>query len=555
MLNLLFSLLVIFAFFLPTIVQTANSDIAVNEIAAYEKSGCEWIEVQNIGDAPISLEGWKFWENETNHGLKISSFSQGTDWTIAPGAYAIIAQNDTKLFSDECPTYSPVGVIFDSSWSTLNEKGESIGLKDADGVLTEEFVYIAAPDHSLERKDTKIQDYTAANWREHESQHSFGRQNDGSIIVVTKSGDQAEVLSGSSPPEEAIDAQTPPEVSQTPPEELAQAEQTASQPPPAPEGEQPPTITQSEPDTQKQEPQEMTVEHGNAIGESISMTTSTIAAAAVTFVSTPTSSITSVSSTEMVKTKKGGEMSIIRTGIVVVGPGVLGSQFFYLLEMGGMSGIQVYLHDKHFPDLAIGDVVTVEGAPTVAYGEDRIKLPDAGHIQILRHGSVPAPTSRLIDSLAKKHHGSFISVEGEITEIKSSSFVVDDNSGEILVTIKPGTDIEQNWQIGNRVMVSGVFVTKGSEPVLLPRMNGDIVAVRRVSGLADTQIAEFVSNSPSSTESLAEVESYLLVTAGGLSSILLGILARTRGAVLVGLIFKRKNTPTDGDGSGRSEIL
>ena len=45
-------------------------------------------------------------------------------------------------------------------------------------------------------------------------------------------------------------------------------------------------------------------------------------------------------------------------GTVVVLPGVLGSQFFYVIDSAASStaGIQIYMYSKDFPDLAVGDV-------------------------------------------------------------------------------------------------------------------------------------------------------------------------------------------------------
>ena len=118
-------------FFVPA-AEAADADIVVTEIAAYESSGCEWIEIFHTGTETVSLEGWRFWENDTNHGLVISSSSLHQDWTIEPGEYAIIAQDDARLFSSDCAGYaSPDGTVFDSSWGSLNEGGELIGLKTA----------------------------------------------------------------------------------------------------------------------------------------------------------------------------------------------------------------------------------------------------------------------------------------------------------------------------------------------------------------------------------------------------------------------------------------
>ena len=56
-------------FILPTTVLAAENDIIISEIAAFESSNYEWLEIFNNGDEAVDLTGWKFYENETNHKL------------------------------------------------------------------------------------------------------------------------------------------------------------------------------------------------------------------------------------------------------------------------------------------------------------------------------------------------------------------------------------------------------------------------------------------------------------------------------------------------------
>ncbi len=152
-----------------------STDIIINEIGAYESNGHEWIEIWNKGAEPVDLTDWKFWENNTNHGLSVST----TDAIVQPGEYGVIVQNDTQFLLDY-PSF--IGSVFDSSWSTLSESGEEIGLKDSEGMIIEQFTYIAAPSHSLQRRDPSSADYTSANWAEHASGNTVGALNVFDII-------------------------------------------------------------------------------------------------------------------------------------------------------------------------------------------------------------------------------------------------------------------------------------------------------------------------------------------------------------------------------------
>lgn len=149
----------------PTLVAAASSPLVISEVGAFEKSGTdalEWVEIYNRSTSPIDLTKWKFLETDGSkqalHGITAAG---GTLKTIAPKSYAIIAQNDLKFKAKYPGVLAPV---FDSSWSTLNEGGEFIGLKNEADELTEGFTYLPGTDKSIERIAVELDDYTAANW-------------------------------------------------------------------------------------------------------------------------------------------------------------------------------------------------------------------------------------------------------------------------------------------------------------------------------------------------------------------------------------------------------
>lgn len=190
-------------FVLHGVARAANSDIVINEIGAYESSDHEWIEIWNKGSEPVDLSEWKFWENSTNHGLSAGA----ADSMVEPGEYAVISQNAGNFVLDY-PGFG--GTIFDSSWGSLNESGEEIGLKDADGNFVEKFIYITAPDFSLERKNPFLTAYDETNWQQHASGNSTGAINsnysiDEIVPIDLPTSTPPEVPSTSTPPEEPGD--------------------------------------------------------------------------------------------------------------------------------------------------------------------------------------------------------------------------------------------------------------------------------------------------------------------------------------------------------------
>src|SRR3989344_3244944 len=207
---LMFFLLIFFA---PKIV---FAKIIINEIGAFEKANSEWIEILNIGNEPVDITDWKFFENATNHGL---APIQG-DAILLPGEFAIIAQKADVFLSEK--NFS--GTIIDSSWSSLKEDGEEISLKDKDGNFIEQFTYIKAANFSLERINPNIDDYTQNNWREHASGHTAGFQN--SNYMVTQINNEPQ-------PQEPPSPQTPnPQTTPTP--ETAASPEPEKTPTPSP---------------------------------------------------------------------------------------------------------------------------------------------------------------------------------------------------------------------------------------------------------------------------------------------------------------------------------
>ncbi len=194
-----FIILLLGVLLLPALVYGNDLSVVINEIGAYESSGQEWIEIVNISSDPVDITGWSFWEDETNHGLKLV---QGADMILDPQEFAIIVQKDTDFLT----AYPQVSTtIIDSAWGSLKESGESIGLKNNDGVLVEEFTYIAAPDFSLERIDSNLQDYSSNNWKEHHDSNSIGVQNSASIMVSSTPEDAQTEEEPTSKPEDVTD--------------------------------------------------------------------------------------------------------------------------------------------------------------------------------------------------------------------------------------------------------------------------------------------------------------------------------------------------------------
>ncbi len=130
-----FKIIVFIALFL--IANPAFGAVVINEIMYDLETGAdggrEWVEILNNGDTSIDLTNWKFFENNTNHGLTVA---QG-NIVLSPNGYAIIADDSSKFLIDN-PSFS--GTIFDSAFSLSND-GEGLAVKDNNLIIIDEVTY------------------------------------------------------------------------------------------------------------------------------------------------------------------------------------------------------------------------------------------------------------------------------------------------------------------------------------------------------------------------------------------------------------------------------
>lgn len=142
----------------------SSKKIFITELGIFEPADTEWVKILNAYSVAVDLTGWKFFEDKTNHGLKTTR----GDFIIEPGEYAVIT-NKAEAFAEKYSDYG--GTILDSTWGSLKEEGEEIGLKDSAGNFTEIFTYPklekTAEATFIERIDVNVSASNPANWRVH----------------------------------------------------------------------------------------------------------------------------------------------------------------------------------------------------------------------------------------------------------------------------------------------------------------------------------------------------------------------------------------------------
>ena len=206
-------------------------------------------------------------------------------------------------------------------------------------------------------------------------------------------------------------------------------------------------------------------------------------------------------------------------GVVAVMPGVLGSQYFYIV---GDSGVQVYMHKKNFPDFALGDAVSVVGEISSANGEARLKITSPEDITVVSHPGVPEPILLEVSSVGESYEGSFVQVSGEVTEIKGSYFYVDDGTEEVKVYIKRGTGMsKKDLAVKDLVQVSGIVGRTRQGYQLLPRYNED---VQRTGTVVEDVGVEPSSYNQEGGHFVDSLRVYLWITLLGLCFVLAALL-------------------------------
>lgn len=115
----------------------AHASVLISEIM-YDlpgtDTGREWVEITNTSSSSLDFTMYKFYEAETNHALTL--YRGNT--MVSSGGYAVVV-DDADLFLADNPSYS--GAIFDSSWSSLSNEGESLEIRDAEGSVLDHIAY------------------------------------------------------------------------------------------------------------------------------------------------------------------------------------------------------------------------------------------------------------------------------------------------------------------------------------------------------------------------------------------------------------------------------
>lgn len=114
----------------------------------------EWVEIKNISGRAINLQGWSLGDMSRQHLMIMPGI-------IAPGQYLLVVQDSTEFaafYGEGCAD------ITLSSWSSLNNNGDAIILRDEFGTVSDSMSYAACAgaNRSIERNESDP--LAAASW-------------------------------------------------------------------------------------------------------------------------------------------------------------------------------------------------------------------------------------------------------------------------------------------------------------------------------------------------------------------------------------------------------
>ncbi len=235
-------------------------------------------------------------------------------------------------------------------------------------------------------------------------------------------------------------------------------------------------------------------------------------------------------SLEKIKELEVGDLVKV-AGIVAVLPGILGSQYFYIV---GSPGIQVYNYKKDFPNLKVGDYIEVQGELSMSSGELRLKTKTSDDFKVIEHREPPIANKLTCEKVNEENVGQLISVTGEVVERKSSIVYLDDGTDEILIYIKKATGINaKNIKEGEIITVTGLLGRTKSGIRIMPRSIDDIIKKDPQTHISTVgQVLGEVAVSDewaiAQRDKKLELFKYLLILAGGVIIVLSGLLVKAR---------------------------
>ncbi len=222
-----------------------------------------------------------------------------------------------------------------------------------------------------------------------------------------------------------------------------------------------------------------TVSVAEAIAATMAVsTTRTISSAS----SSSTSSRTQTMTIEESKNLSDGKRVRVE-GIVTALPGVFARQTLYVMDETG--GIQIYFYDADFPELVIGQRISLIGEMSTSHGERRIKIHTQEDVVTTEQTATNTPILLSIPEIGDDQVGLLITTKGLVQSRESGKLLIEDSGSELVVSLKSNPEIDAaRFERGDHITITGVLTSYDGEHRIRPRTEEDIMIDESVETLA-----------------------------------------------------------------------
>lgn len=204
------------------------------------------------------------------------------------------------------------------------------------------------------------------------------------------------------------------------------------------------------------------------------------------------------------------------TGVVVSLPNIFSAQYFHLKPTDSEGLIQIYNSKKLFPVLALYQKVAVKGEMGSVAAGPRFKTKEAADITILGEETPSELSTTSSIKLKEPPYPRLVKVEGEVTSKKSPRLIVTDNNGDSEIYLAKGSNLSiTRFNIGDKLVVTGILELSGTTPRVMPRSETDVVISNAPGPEVSSTDAEMVNNKlmQSNRDQKKQLFTYLIIGA------------------------------------------
>ncbi len=168
---------------------------------------------------------------------------------------------------------------------------------------------------------------------------------------------------------------------------------------------------------------------------------------------------------------------VVLQGIVLVEPGILGANVFYI----GNPGVEIYQHQKKFPQLSRGDLVSIKGVISRPQSGIRIKVSKITDIHIISQGNVVSTTPFRTISFDDSQIHDLVTISGTVETVGSNMIRLTYEGKKLSIALKFNPLLSDLPSENDELRVTGVLTKSKNNFVLLPRGIDDIEILEHTS--------------------------------------------------------------------------